>query len=328
MKKSTIFMALTTSVFIMGLWGYFMLDGQEDSGIFESSFSNRSGIAPDQDVVSELGGGVAKRMAKIENDIVDFKNSSQRGATPDQRIKMARDLNFAYFDSRSESVQRNISSILTHALNEEADLRVVKAIAFSHSRLPFDENTLPNLRSAYKRHALNFDDYFGELAHIYPNAPEKLRGEIVKEIAESNNRYAVDIIAGSIASDENIQISSDEVAVLQRFLTSNEPIFSGPSDAFGYFEAILYADWLLATSRLQFEANGMNMEKFLGIKLLHPDTDPRASIAFLISGYARNLDNSQRAGLQWDAVKARAHELMRQYPDAPGLQAIGKEMAQ
>ena len=204
---------------------------------------------------------------------------------------------------------------------------MARSIAFSHSRLPYDKNFWPNLRTAYGRKVLTFDDYYGELAHGYWDAPEEVRKEMIKEITAGHSRYALDIIASQLSYAEIIPYSHEEIDQLEQFFTINEPIFGGAEDAFGYFDAINYMDWLFAYARLQKAADGIDLEKFWGRHLLDARTDPRASVAFLVSGHTYNLNEAQKTQMQWDAVQARAREFVQLHPDAASLQDISKEMA-
>lgn len=247
---------------------------------------------------------------------------------PERRIKLAEELNLAYLSSDSEFLRKRISDALSRALRDESDQRVARAIVFSHSRLGFDGNSLPNLKYAYEKKFIYFDDYYGELAHMYSRAPLSIRKDVVKEISESNNRYAIDIISGKTAFAENIDLSKEEVSDLHHFLTINEPIFGGSSDDFGFFDAILYSNWLRASSRLEKELHEVSVEKSMGNKLLDPKTDPRAAVAFLVSLHAKGLNEAQKRDLQWHAIHARAQELIRRYPYAAGLQELGRQMEQ
>lgn len=266
--------------------------------------------------------------AYVESLINDVQSVRPNNSGIEERIESAHNLNLAYFDSRSESLRKRISDALSDALLDETDQHLARAIALSHSRLPYDENTLPNLKYAYEKGFIYFDDYYGELAHLYDGAPVSVRGGVIKEISESQNRYAVDIISGGISALERVELSKEEVADLHKFLVTNEPIFSGSPDEFGFFEAILYSNWLVASSRLKKELTGVGLEKNIGYKLLDPETDPRAAVAFLVTGFARGMNDSQKSDIQWGAVHARAQELMRKYPDSAGLQQIGKDMVQ
>lgn len=268
----------------------------------------------------------ANLLFRVERILHDFEVGRGSKFTDEQYMQMARDLNTAYYASRSEQLHKRISDALTRALNDEQDRTVARAIAFSHSRLPYDENFWPNLRVAYKRKVLTYDDYYGELAHGYTDAPEEVRKEMIKEIAAGHSRYAVDIIASQLSFAEKIPYSRQEITQLEQFFATNEPIFGGAEDAFGYFDAITYVNWLLAYARLQHAAGGVGIEQYWGQKLLDPNTDPRAAVSFLATGHAGNLSASQKAQMQWDAVQTRAQELVRKYRDAPVWQQVSKDM--
>lgn len=244
-----------------------------------------------------------------------------------ERIQAAEELNKQYFYTQSDDIRRSISDAFSRSLRLEKDEQVARAITFAHSRLNFDKNTLPNLKFSYERKFIYFDDYYGELAHLYDEAPPEDRRNIISEISNGNSRYAVDIVAAKISFTEEVQLSDQEVSDFRNFLNKNRPIFGGADDSFGLFEAILYNQWLVAVSRLQSKSEGGSVEQWLGRRLIDPSTDPRASVAFLIGPYAKSLDHSKKAELQWNAVRARANELLLRYPQAPGLQELGKDMA-
>lgn len=283
---------------------------------------NNKGYSP----LADTHEAANKNISKIESLIHNLEAGTLPGENPERKIQITQDLNREYFASNSKEVQKQISNALSLALRNEENPEIARAIAFSHSRLFFDENTLPNLKSAYNRKIISFDDYHGELAHVFPGAPDETREKIVNEISKSHNRYALDIVAARTSSEEDISLSTNEILDLQGFLASNEPIFDGSEDAFGYFDAILYSNWLIAISRLQHAAGGSSAPQFIGKKLLSPTTDPRATVAFLISGYAESLTDAQKKEVQWDAIRARALEFMRQHPDAAGLQQIGEKI--
>lgn len=276
--------------------------------------------------LAESPASLSRAAARVDLLIARLDNRyANLGA--DERIQAAEELGKEYFYTLSDDLRRNISDALSHSLRLEKDAQVARAITFSHSRLAYDKNTLSNLKFSYDQKFIHFEDYYGELAHLYDEAPPEDRRNVIGEISKGNSRYAVDVVAAKIAFVEEVQLSDQEVSDLRSFLNKNRPIFAGAEDSFGLFEAILYNQWLVAVSRLQSTSEGGSVEKWMGRRLLDPSTDPRASVAFLIGPYAKILDDSKKAELQWDAVRARATELLLRYPQAPGLQELGKDMA-
>lgn len=321
MKNSRAIVALTGIIFFAGAGAYLMLDLLRDG--------KPEGVRVNDARYPSVG---ARALVQGENYaeslISELRESRENNSDFERRIKLAEELNLAYLGSDSEFMRKRISDELSRALRNESDQRVARAIVFSHSRLGFDGNSLSNLKYAYEKKLIYFDDYYGELAHMYSWAPLNIRKDVVKEISESNNRYAVDIISGAMASAENVDLTKEEIADLHKFLTINEPIFGGSSDDFGFFEAILYSNWLRASSRLEKELHGVSVEESMGNKLLDPKTDPRAAVAFLVSLHAKGLSEAQKRDLQWHAIHARAQELIRRYPHAAGLQELGRQMEQ
>ena len=84
---------------------------------------------------------IKKLTSELQAPVTDeFNFESKRDA--------ARELNRAYFRTSSALVREEISDVLSRALREEPDKTVGRSIAFSHSRLFFDKNTLSNLNYA------------------------------------------------------------------------------------------------------------------------------------------------------------------------------------
>jgi len=327
--KISLFYRVAIALFLANIFGFYLAyEGRSASEAGEDfhQSENKSEIGSEMISKNKASGAAERRTAKIEFLIRTLENLNSKNSDAEERIQIAQELSKAYFDTGLEGFQMKISKALSHALRQEDSLDVVRFLALSHSRLYFDENTMPNIKYAYDLKAISFDEYHGELAHIYPGAPVENRSNIIREISLSNNRYAVDIISDSVVSENDIRLSSKEISDLYLLLETNEPIFSGSPDAFGYFDAILYSNWLVATSRLKNKKYGISIEQILRDKLLDPGTDPRASVAFLISPYARSMSGSQRSALRWDAIELRAREFMRQNPDSSGLQQIGQEM--
>lgn len=262
-------------------------------------------------------------IATMLAEFVEFFPNS----TGEDRIKRARDLNDAYFRAQSGDLRKNISETLSIFLKSESTPEVARALALSHSRLYFNEQTLPNLKDSYDRGVLSFDDYYGELAHIFPGAPADVREGIVNEIATSHNRYAVDIVASTLNGAENLSLSDGEKTDLQKFLKTNEPIFSGAADSFGQFEAIRYEQWLLASAKLAQSTGTTSTEAYVAEKLLDPKTDPRALVALATSPYANSLTSAQRNTVQWEVIESKAQDFIRKNPDNASLQHSGQQIA-
>ena len=253
-------------------------------------------------------------------------DKSFSGGTLEHRKQLARTLNEAYFKTKSVDLRRKISNALTRLLKSEADTSVARAIAMSHSRLYFDDNTIANLKDAYERKVLSFDDYYGELAHVFPGAPPEVREGIIRDIAASHNRYAVDIVASNINGDNKMVLSEYETTELQKFLRTNEPIFSGTADAYGQFEAIRYEQWILAGANLAKSTGSTSAEQFMVDKLLDSKTDPRALVAIATSPFMNSLPPEQRNSGSWALIQSKAQDFINKNPANPSLQLAGQQI--
>ncbi len=242
---------------------------------------------------------------------------------PAEKIKLAHLFNTAYFGTDDLILKQRISKILGRLLQEENDPEAGRALALSHSRLTYNEDTQNNLQFAYKKKFLLYNDYFGELAHILSGAPVREREEIGKEIAQSGSRYAVQIISNDFANLDLKGLSSSELKTFFDYLLSNEPIFSGAPGSFGLMDAIQYDNWLRSLAHISKQTSGRDVGGSIFDKVLDGRTDPRASVAALLSPATEEIlrkTNSARAF----AVQRRALEYIEKNPSSASLQDVGK----
>lgn len=319
MKKASVYICIAVASFVfIGLavfYGGALPLGADNYSKNEASNSKESDKAVGGELYKVSGG----RSSLIDSKIKLLLNSKNH----DDQIAALKEFSSLYYSSSLGGVREEISEKLSEALKNERDKELARAIALSHSRLYFDKNTVSNLKYAYNSNILSFDDYYGELAHVFPGAPVDVRKELVSEISKSNNRYAADIVANGLTSDSYKDLSHSERSDLLFFLKGNEPIFTGAADSFGYFEAIRYENWLVGVASLGNENQGDSPFLYISEKLLNPTTDPRALVAFAISPYAESLTESQKVIVRWDEIVSRASDFIRKNPNAAGLQQIG-----
>ena len=317
MKKSPVIHICILMIMCAGVGAYFLQNPAPQS--FRESLQSLLPTSRSEPLSPQVDAEISTMLADFEKS---FPNS-----TDEDRIRRARDLNDAYFRAQSDNVRKKISKALSTITASESNPEVARALALSHSRLYFNEKTLPNLKDAYDRGILSFDDYYGELAHIFPGAPPDVREIIANQIATSHNRHAVDILASNINGAGDLSLSTAENADLQKFLKTNEPIFSGATDSFGQFEAIRYEQWLLASAKLALSTGATSTEAYVAEKLLDPKTDPRALVALATSPYTNSLTAAQRKTVSWDVIESKALEFIRKNPDSASLQQAGQQIA-
>jgi hypothetical protein len=317
MKKAPTLVVVLFILAVIGVGAY----SARNNEVFSSNGNLDNDRAP-----ATQGNTMAEGDKAIGTMLAEVDTWFSSGAIEDRKQR-ARALNDAYFRAKSPELRKRISDALSRLLRSESDPDVARALALSHSRLYFDENTLPNLKDAYARKILSFDDYYGELAHVFPGAPPGIREEIVSQIAGSHNRYAVDIVASNVLGANGVPLSEGEKTDIQKFLRINEPIFSGAADAYGQFEAIRYEQWLLAAANLAKSTGAISTEQFIADKLLDPKTDPRALVALSTSPYVNSLTPEQRSAGQWDLIQSRAREFISKNPNNASLQLAGQQIA-
>lgn len=253
----------------------------------------------------------------------EIKAYFQNTKSNKEKIRYARMFNSAYFNTTDPTLRAEISRTLSELLAAESDPSVGRELALSHSRLIFDQNTLENLSSAYKRKLIGFDDYYGELAHVFPASPPEVRSGIIDQLSASHNRYAADIVANFAAKGEGAMLTNSESISLKKYLSDNEPIFSGNASSFGMFEAIRVDQWLRAVGTLEQSTGSKSRGQYISEKLTDPKADPRFAVAYLISPAAREYSRNEISSRDLQTIQSKALQFIAEHPSSTPLQQAG-----
>ncbi len=275
------------------------------------------------DLSSKLDILLSKKIPASDSMIDQISQRFKDSKDPEERLRLARLYNSAYFNTEDQQLREKISATLTELIRAETDAKTGRELALSHSRLLFDNNTLENLSASYKKKFLSFDDYYGELAHAFPGAPPDTRAWMIKELAQGHNRYASDIVADYMSGGNAGALTAAELGALKSFLKANEPLFTGAPAAFSMFEAIRVEKWLGAMS--EFEKKGPAArpnDQVIFDKLQMADTDPRFAIAFLISGRGRELAMDKAYAAEISKARSKAYEFIEKNPSSQSLQSV------
>ncbi|MBB6559027.1 hypothetical protein HNP48_001691 [Acidovorax soli] len=275
------------------------------------------------DISSKLDALLSKKIPASYGMIDQISQRFKGSTDAEEKLRLARFYNSAYFNTEDKQLREKISTTLTELIRSETDPKVGRSLALSHSRLLFDGNTLENLSTSYKKKFLSFDDYYGELAHAFPGAPPEIRTSMIKELAEGHNRYASDIVADYMSGGNSGDLTAAEIGALKGFLKTNEPIFSGAPASFSMFEAIRVEKWLGAMA--EFEKNGPAAKpnyQAVFDKIQMADTDPRFAIAFLISGRGRELATDKTYTAEILKARSKAYDFIDKNSSSQSLQSV------
>lgn len=289
----------------------------------QESLSSLIDSAGAGDLSSKLDILLSKKIPASDSMINQISQRFKDSKDPEEKLRLARFYNSAYFNTEDQQLREKISATLTELIRAETDAKIGRELALSHSRLLFDSSTLENLSTSYKKKFLSFDDYYGELAHAFPGAPPDTRASMIKELAEGHNRYASDIVADYISGGNAVALTAAELSALKSFLKANEPLFTGAPAAFSMFEAIRVEKWLGAMS--EFEKKGPSArpnDQVIFDKLQMADTDPRFAIAFLISGRGRELAMEKTYSAEISKARSKAYEFIEKNPSSQSLQSV------
>lgn len=238
-----------------------------------STDNNRESL----EVIQSLG------LAKTSENINSIRSLLVSKANNNEKVVLTRILGTLYTIDNSTGLNSSIIKDLKGTVySGQSD--IARAGTLTYSRLAFFNDSDEVLSYAKSKGFIDTDEYYGELAHILPYAPASNQSLLVSKIKDSNNRYAMEILAFT-ASDPELKkkIYPEAQKLLLSSLEKNEPAFSKFIGEFGLVDGVRYATWLQSVAMLRNSVYGTKYEEVIFTQLNDAKTDPRKIIAFLIS---------------------------------------------
>lgn len=224
--------------------------------------------------------------ASIEasNENVDELGQMATSSAPiDERVPAIRVLALLYNESNSAALNESIKAKLRE-LSQSNNKDIAVAALLRYTRLQYSAD-LENLLSLnYQRGFIDNDDLQGELAHIFPFAPESDQVRILKKIDQGGSEYAYDILASNFKEAVmRAKLSKNTKLQLIGVLTKRQPGFSVAIGEFSLKEAIVYSDWLHTLASLNAEVGLKSYEDTVLEQLSGDFSNPKRAISFLSS---------------------------------------------
>jgi len=253
----------------------------------------------------------------------------QRGLSDDEKIALARILGRLYAPDDPTGYNADILLDMRRLLGDR-NKQVARSAALSFSRIGYLPGSDAVLRDAFDNQVLGADDYYGELAHMAPQAPAHVQAAMLFAIRASSNAYAVDILAGSINDNSKVLqgYSAHAVEEIARLLAGAEPRFPAATGDFGLTDAVRYANWLRATAQVESLAQGTDLDAAIVARLGMPGTDPRKITAYLLTPEASSLLSTARLGSPASGLVGASNQYAAQHPGNKILQSAAQEIAQ
>ena len=206
-------------------------------------------------------------------------------ASRDERIWLVRLAGHLHLRlSNDAQAQADIRGHLTGLATNTDDAALGKVAALTYSSIGYFPDSLAVLARARSRSFITDNDYFGDVAHLFPDAPAVEQTKLLQVLRDGNNSYSREIFANYLKSKDVLKALTPEATLSAiGFLGKEEPAFSAPANAVGGGDLLRYEEWLSATVALNAQAT-REPERIVMARMLKVDgADPRKLIATLLS---------------------------------------------
>jgi hypothetical protein len=201
----------------------------------------------------------------------------------DEKVALTRILASLYSPQSTNEFNNAILSDL-RGLAASGHKELGRTAAYAYSRSGYFPDSIEILTRAKNADYFGDQDFYGELAHLLPYAPDDAQNEIIGKIKSSRNGYAAEILAAMISNPEHLKrLSLSAKENVMSFLATTEPKFSQATGIFSFSEGIQFAYWLHAIATLGESTNKTSYMDYVNKALQDPSIDPRKIIAFLVS---------------------------------------------
>lgn len=202
----------------------------------------------------------------------------------EEKYAQMRQLGQQYRDSRDPATRAAIAARLAATATTPGDPVLGRAAALFYANLGFFTDSLPVLAKARSLGHMTDNDYYADLARLFPLAPAASQDAILRELVAGQNGFSREILADMLRSRHLVSSLSPALAgQAALFLGKAGPPFPADVRRFGASDALRYDDWLVATVVLNARISGEPERAILARLLAVDGGDPRKLIAVLMS---------------------------------------------
>lgn len=271
-----------------------------------------------------LEGASVNGIAQTPENVRSVRALLASTVTTEEKVALVRILGQLYMRNDAMGMNTVIVQDLKGFVNSgEKDVACAAVLTFS--RLAYFHDSSEVLLQAKSRGVIDDDGYYGELAHMVTVAPAADQNQLVRRIREGKNSYAMEILASSSLSPQQLARMYPETrSALLGALEEHEPGFSMALGEFGMIEAMRYADWLQAVALLGSNGDNAKYIQLVLMRLSNERLDPRKVMAFLAASQGKTLISQVGKKSAFVTLLERIELYSRQLPQ----NALMKEMVQ
>lgn len=205
------------------------------------------------------------------------------GSSKAERVAAIRLYASLHAPSNSPSFNADVQGTLRQ-LAQSSEREIATAALLRYSRLPFSADTEMLLDLNFSRGFLDKNDLLGELAHIFPFAPEADQIRFLERIDKGGSEYALDVLTSNMKSRTMRTTLLPTVRKrLETTLEAHQPKFALPIGEFSLKEAIVYSDWLHTLASIKSENSRASYESIVLSHLGSHTANPKKIVSFFAS---------------------------------------------
>jgi hypothetical protein len=169
----------------------------------------------------------------------------------DEKIALTRILASLYSPQSTNEFNNAILSDL-RGLAASGHKELGRTATYAYSRSGYFPDSVEMLTRSRDIGYFGDQDFYGELAHLLPYAPEDVQSEIIAKIKSSRNLYAAEILAAMVNNPEHLtRLPLSTRGGVMALLAGTEPKFSQATGTFSFSEGIQFTYWLHAMATLR-----------------------------------------------------------------------------
>lgn len=208
---------------------------------------------------------------------------AQTSVSSDEKVALIRLAGSLVPLLEDEGARSDILSFLSTLATNTKDPVLGRTAALAYSRTGFHPNSLAVLAHAHGQRYIGDDEYYGDLAHLLPAAPNSdAQAQILARLGAGKNGFSREVLA-NLLLDRRILNSltpasaSDALALLG----PQQPTFSNSTTTISGVDVLRYGYWMNAVVGLNARVSGQTEPSVMAQLLKIDDANPKVLIGVL-----------------------------------------------
>ncbi len=185
---------------------------------------------------------------------------------------------------QDQTAKSEIVTFLSQLAMNTQDPKLGRVAALTYSRTGYYPDSITVLAHAHEKSYIGDDDYYGDLAHLLPAAPDSTsQSQIMKLLANANNGFSREVLA-SLLLDRRIlnSLTPASASDALNLLRASEPTFSKSTSTIGGTDVIRYGYWMNAVVGLNAKITGQTEPTVMAQLMKVDGANPKVLIAVLV----------------------------------------------